>query len=49
MVIGILKECSENLNNMKNDIGIMKKKQLEMRNTIDEMKDILEGVNSRCS
>ena len=46
MVIGMLKELNENLNSMKNDIETIKKNRLEVRNTIDEMKDTLEEVNS---
>ena len=35
------------LNNTKEDIETIKKNQSEIKNTIFEMKNILEGINSR--
>ena len=47
MVIRMLKELSGNYISMKKDIQTMNKNQVEMKNTISEMNNTLEGTKSR--
>ena len=47
MVISMLKEPSEKLKNVKNNIGTIKKNQSEMKPTLTEMKTKLQRINSR--
>ena len=46
MVIRMLKELSGNYNSMKKDIETMNKNQLEMKDAISEMLNILERIKS---
>ena len=47
MVIGILKELSENYISMKENIETMNKNQLEMKNETSDMKNTLGVITSR--
>ena len=47
MVIKMLKEHSENFNNMEKDIETIKRNQSEMKDTLTEMKNKLQRINSR--
>ena len=47
IVIRLLNELNENYTSRKKDIEAMNKNQLEMRNVILEMRNILEGIKSR--
>ena len=46
MVIRMLKELSENYSGMKKGIETMEKDQLEMKNSISDFKNTLEGTKS---
>ena len=47
MIIRMLKELSENYSSRKTGIETIKKNQQKMKNTISEMKNTPEGINSR--
>ena len=47
MVIRMLKELNENYISLKKDIETMNKNHLEIKNTIFDMKNTLEGIKCR--